>query len=71
MSAPSEADQALRERIKLAIMTAQGQDGDLLQVIAPAIAGMYADAIMRVLTDRTGAEQWLSEHDAERRHPLP
>lgn len=40
----------LRERVKLAIQTAQDQDGRLLYVIPPGVAGMYADAILRVLS---------------------
>lgn len=52
MSGPTEADQALRERIKTAIQTAQDSEGRLLYAIPPGVAGMYADAIMRVLTER-------------------
>lgn len=48
----SEAEQELRERIKLAIQTAQDSDGRLLYVIPRGAAGMYADAVMRVLTER-------------------
>jgi len=50
--APSAADQELRERIKVAIQTAQDSDGNLLYVIPPGVAGMYADAVMRVFTER-------------------
>lgn len=52
MGAPSEADQEMRERIKLAIQTAQDGEGRLLYVIPPGAAGMYADAVMRVLSER-------------------
>jgi len=52
MSEPSEAGQEMRERIKLAIQTAQDSEGRLLYVIPPGVAGMYADAVMRVLTER-------------------
>lgn len=52
MSGPNEADQSLRERIKLAIQTAQDSDGRLLYAIPPGVAGMYADAVMRVFTER-------------------
>jgi hypothetical protein len=51
-SGPSDTDQALRERIKLAIQTAQDSEGRLLYAIPPGVAGMYADAIMRVITER-------------------
>lgn len=47
---PTPEQQALRERIKLAIQTAQDSEGRLLYVIPPGVAGMYADAVMRVLT---------------------
>lgn len=47
---PSVEQQALRERIKLAIQTAQDSEGRLLYAIPPGVAGMYADSIMRVLT---------------------
>lgn len=50
MSAPTAELEAWRERIKLAIQTAQDSQGDLLYVIPPGVAGMYADAIMRALT---------------------
>jgi hypothetical protein len=50
VSAPTAQQQAWRERIKLAIQTAQDSQGDLLYVIPPGVAGMYADAIMRALT---------------------
>ena len=49
---PSEADQELRDRIKTAIQTAQDGEGRLLYAITPGAAGMYADAVMRVLTGR-------------------
>jgi hypothetical protein len=52
VSGPSEAGQALRERIKLAIQTAQDSEGRLLYAIPPGVAGMYADAVMRVFTER-------------------
>lgn len=47
---PTPELQALRERIKLAIQTAQDSEGRLLYVIPPGVAGMYADSVMRVLT---------------------
>lgn len=50
MTEPSEEQQAWRERIKIAIQTAQDSHGELLYVIPPGVAGMYADAIMRTLT---------------------
>ncbi|KJL37062.1 hypothetical protein RR49_01174 [Microbacterium ginsengisoli] len=50
--APPVEDQALRERIKLAIQTAQDDEGHLLYSIPPGVAGMYADAVMRVFTGR-------------------
>ena len=46
---PSNEDQELRERIKLAIQTAQDSSGELLYVIPPGVAGMYADAVIRSL----------------------
>ena len=46
----SHEQDALRERIKLAIQTAQDSEGRLLYAIPPGVAGMYADAVMRVLT---------------------
>lgn len=49
---PSEADESLRDQIKLAIQTAKAGDGKLLYVIPPGVAGMYADTVMRVLTRR-------------------
>lgn len=52
LSEPSGAERDLRERIKLAIQTAQDSEGRLLYVIPPGVAGMYADAVMRVLTER-------------------
>ena len=51
MTEPSEEQQAWRERIKIAIQTAQDSHGELLYVIPPGVAGMYADAIMRTLTE--------------------
>jgi hypothetical protein len=51
VSAPTAQQQAWRERIKLAIQTAKDSQGDLLYVIPPGVAGMYADAIMRALTE--------------------
>lgn len=47
---PTPEQQALRERIKLAIQTAQDSEGRLLYAIPPGVAGMYADSVMRVLT---------------------
>lgn len=52
MGEPSERDQTLREQIKTAIITAQDSAGRLLQVIPQGVAGMYADAVMRVFTGR-------------------
>lgn len=52
LSEPSGAERDLRERIKLAIQTAQDSEGRLLYIIPPGVAGMYADAVMRVLTER-------------------
>lgn len=49
---PTPEQQALRERIKLAIQTAQDSEGRLLYVIPPGVAGMYADAVMRALFER-------------------
>ena len=51
MSAPRLDQQAWRERIKLTIQTARDSDGVLLYLIPPGVAGMYADAIMRTLTE--------------------
>lgn len=51
MSAPTAEQQAWRERIKLVIQTARDSDGVLLYSIPPGVAGMYADAIMRTLTE--------------------
>lgn len=47
---PTPELQALRERVKLAIQTAQDSEGRLLYAIPPGVAGMYADSVMRVLT---------------------
>lgn len=64
MNEPSEADQAMRERIKLALQTAQDSEGRLLYVIPPGVAGMYADAVMRVLTERP--YPYLAAREADR-----
>jgi hypothetical protein len=66
MSEPSERDQTLREQIKTAIITAQDSAGRLLQVIPQGVAGMYADAVMRVLTMRP--YPYASEHCDARWH---
>lgn len=50
MAEPTQGNQDLRERIKVAIQTAQDSEGRMLYVIPPGAAGMYADAVMRVLT---------------------
>jgi len=63
MPEPSEADQALREQIKLAIQTAQDGEGRLLYVIPPGVAGMYADAVMRVLTGRPYPDDEIGRGD--------
>lgn len=52
MNGPRQADQQLRDRIKIAIQTARDSDGNLLYFIPPGVAGMYADAVMRVFTQR-------------------
>ena len=51
LSEPSGAERDLRERIKLAIQTAQDSEGRLLYIIPPGVAGMYADAVMLDTTD--------------------
>lgn len=65
MSGPSGVDQLMRERIKTAIQTAQDSDGRLLYVISPGVAGMYADAIMRVLTERPYPYFGTTSHSLE------
>lgn len=61
---PSADAQSLRERIKIAIQTAQDSEGRLLYVIPPGAAGLYADAVMRVLTGLPYPYQDAA-HDAE------
>lgn len=53
--------ESLRDRIKTAIQTAQDQEGRLLYVIPPGVAGIYADAVMRVVTGQHYPE--VQEHD--------
>lgn len=43
----------IRERVKTAIQVAQDSDGDPLYQIPPGAAGMYADSIVRALTEQT------------------
>lgn len=51
MTLTKEQAQEWRDRIKLAIQVAQDSEGDLMYYIPPGVAGRYADAIMRTLTE--------------------
>jgi hypothetical protein len=42
----------IRERVKTALQVAQDSDGNLLYQIPPGVAGTYADAIVRALTEQ-------------------